>query len=184
MEKDGTLMAKDDNPFGNEPSSTDAFGRPIEGVDNPFGPASPAPAPADSTAPPPGDPWQGGAAAPPPAGDAWQGQGAAPPAGEYAAPAPARRAEGAIPALVLGILGLVFCPLCGPIAWSLGAKAERLVDASGGTLGGRGEATAGKVLGMIATALIVIGIALIVLLVAFGSSVDDGGGGTTTTFEF
>ncbi len=162
-------MAKDDdNPFGAEPPSTDAFGRPLERSDDPFG----APAPADS-------------APPPSAGDAWRSGPAPPPSGEYAAPpAPGRKAEGAVTALVLGIIGVVFCPLLAPVAWSVGRKAERLVDASGGTLGGRGEATTGKILGIIGTVLIVLGIVLLIGLIAFGTSIESGGGGTTTTFEF
>jgi hypothetical protein len=65
-----------------------------------------------------------------------------------AAPA---QAPGVTAALVLGILSIVICPLCGPFAWSLGRKGEQAADASGGTLGGRGLATAGKILGMIGT---------------------------------
>jgi hypothetical protein len=159
-------MAKDDNPFGAEPPSTDAFGRPIPRSDDAFS----APAPADSAPPPSSD-------------DVWRSGPAPPPTGDYAAPPAGRKADGAVPALVLGILGIVFCPLCAPVAWSLGRKAERLVDRSGGTLGGRGEATAGKVLGMIGTALIVIGVLLLIGLIALGSSVD-GGSPTTTTLKF
>ena len=178
-------MAKDDNPFGTESSGTDAFGRPISGDDDPFGTAKPAPAPEPASSPPPpsGDPWQAGPA-PPPSDDPWQAGPAPPPTGDYAAPAPGKKAEGAIPALVLGLIGIVLCPLCAPIAWSLGRKAERLVDASGGTLGGRGEATAGKILGIIGTAFIVIGIVLLIGLFALGTSIDSESGGTTTTFEF
>ena len=52
-------------------------------------------------------------------------------------------------ALILGIVGIVFCPRCVLFAWVLGRKAEQQVDDSGGTLSGRGEATAGKVLGIV-----------------------------------
>jgi hypothetical protein len=90
------------------------------------------------------------------------------------APFPARpQVSGAAPALVLGILGVVLCPLCGPFAWALGRKAEQEVDASGGTLDGRGLATAGKILGMIGTAFIVL-LILGVALVIVGASVDGG----------
>jgi hypothetical protein len=81
---------------------------------------------------------------------------------------------------VLGVVGIVFCPLCAPIAWSLGRKAERLVDESDGMLGGRSEATAGKVLGIVGTALMVIGILLLVALIGLGVSVDSGSTTTTT----
>ena len=77
---------------------------------------------------------------------------------------PAPNANGAVASLVLGVLSLVVCPLCGPIAWSLGHNAEREVDASGGTLSGRGIATAGKILGIVATVLL----AAIVLFFVIG----------------
>jgi hypothetical protein len=182
-------MSKDDdkNPFGSEPSSTDPFGRPTSG-----GEAFGTPAPVDPSTSPPtaSDPWSTRSAPPPPppppptASDAWRTGPAPPPSGEYAAPPTAgRKADGAIAALVLGIIGVIFCPLCAPIAWGLGRKAERLVDASGRTLGGRGEATTGKVLGMIGTGLMIIGIILFIALVAFGTSIESGGS-TSTTFEF
>jgi len=65
-------------------------------------------------------------------------------------------ASNAVTSLVLGILGIVLCPLLGPIAWVLGSKGEQEIDASGGAVGGRGMATAGKVLGMVGTFFIVL----------------------------
>ena len=82
---------------------------------------------------------------------------------------------------MLGILGIVLCQLCAPFAWSLGRKAERQVDASGGTLGGRGEATAGKILGMIGTAFIVLGILFVIIFVLGIAALDTDS--TVTTFE-
>ena len=171
-------MAKDDdNPFG-EPPSTDPFGRPIS-RDEPFS----APQPADlGSAPPPAEPWSQGPPAPPPA-DPWSQGPGAPPAPGYTA-APGQKVDGATTALIMGIIGLVFCQFLGPFAWVMGRNAERRVDASGGMLTGRGEATAGKVLGIIATVLLVLGIVAFIALIAIGSSVVDDGGGTTTTFEF
>jgi hypothetical protein len=81
-------------------------------------------------------------------------------------PSPVQRqpqASTAVAALVLGIIGLVFCPLCGPIAWVLGRKAEQEVDASGGLIGGRGMGTAGKILGIIGTIFIVLLIGFVAL---------------------
>ena len=159
------MSKDDDNPFGSQPPS-DPFGRPTGG--DAFGP----PVPAEPYGTPP-----------PKAEDAWRSGPAPPPSGQWAAPPPSMKANGAVAALVLGILGILLCPLCAPVAWGLGRKAERLVDASGGTLGGRGEATAGKILGMIGVAFIVIGIVAFIVLVAIGSSVDTSSG-TSTTFEF
>lgn len=80
---------------------------------------------------------------------------------------------GATAALVLGILSIVICPLCGPFAWSLGRKGEQAADDAGASLGGRGLATAGKILGMIGTFFLLLLIVLLVLSIAFG-----GGGGS------
>lgn len=159
-------MGKDD-PFGSEPPSTDPFGRPISGSEDAF--SSPAPADAASR-PPPGDRWQ---TAPP-----------SQPTGQYAAaPVPGRKADGAVAALILGIVGIVLCQILAPFAWAMGSKAQRLVDASGGTLGGRGEATAGKILGIIGTVFLIVWIVVLIAIVALGTSIDTGGD-TTTNFEF
>jgi hypothetical protein len=87
---------------------------------------------------------------------------------------PQPQASTAVAALVLGIVGLVFCPLCGPVAWVLGRKAEQEVDASGGLIGGRGIGTAGKILGIIGTIFIVLLIAFIVLGVAASENIAGG----------
>jgi hypothetical protein len=184
-------VAKGDNPFGSDPPSnpfgsppsTDPFGRPIEGSDDAFdapGPAEPSsqPSPGDAWRAPPAPRPTGGDAAPPPTGG-----DAAPPAtadGYPAAPVPGRRVDGAIPALVLGIVGIILCPLLAPVAWSLGRKAEREVDASGGTLTGRGEATAGKVIGIVGTVLMIFWVLLFLGLMAFGSSLESSTPTTTT----
>lgn len=76
---------------------------------------------------------------------------------------PRQQASSAVVALVLGILSVVLCPLCGPVAWVLGRKAEQEVDASGGRIGGRGLGTAGKILGIIGTIFMVLFIGLLLL---------------------
>jgi hypothetical protein len=141
--------------------------------DDPFGSPPPgAPPPSDPPDDPFGSPPPGAPSAPAPRG------APAPPADLFAPPAGAN-AEGAIPALVLGILSLVLCPLCAPFAWYFGLRAERLVDASGGVLSGRGEATAGKILGIVMTILMILGILLLVVLIVAGSAVVDAGGGAS-----
>ena len=92
---------------------------------------------------------------------------------------PPPQAGGATAALVLGILSLVLCPLCGPVAWGLGRKAEQEIDRSGGHLGGRGLATAGKILGIIGTVLIVVVIAVVIVSLA----ADSGGSSSTELSE-
>ncbi|HEV2786283.1 MAG TPA: DUF4190 domain-containing protein [Solirubrobacteraceae bacterium] len=79
-------------------------------------------------------------------------------------------APNAVLSLVLGIIGVVLCSLCAPFAWKLGKEAEAAVDASGGTLQGRGLATAGKILGIIGTVLLVLGILVIIVVIGAGAS--------------
>ena len=107
---------------------------------------------------------------PPPSGSPF---GEPPPSGANYPTAPQQTAGGAVAALVLGILSIMFCPLCGPVAWSLGRSSEREVDAAGGRLGGRGLATAGKILGMIGTAFLVILVLFFVFAIALGSAIDE-----------
>ena len=77
----------------------------------------------------------------------------------------------AIISLVLGIIGIIFCAgILAPIAWYLGAQAENQIDASAGLQGGRGIATAGKIIGIIGTVLFVIWLVItIIVLIAGGS---------------
>jgi hypothetical protein len=76
-----------------------------------------------------------------------------------------------VPALILGILGLVLCGVLAPFAWWQGKSAEQAVDASGGTLGGRGMATVGKILGIIGTVILCLGLlVVIVVLIASAAS--------------
>src|SRR5215204_3874664 len=81
-------------------------------------------------------------------------------------------------ALVLGILGLVFCPLiCSVLALVFGYQGRGEIDASGGRLGGRGNATAGIVLGWIGVVICALFLILIVVGVLAGASSSGGGGG-------
>jgi hypothetical protein len=74
-------------------------------------------------------------------------------------------------ALTLGLVGLVGGLLCGlpmvlgPFAWVIGRKAMLDIDASGGQLGGRGNATVGMVCGIIATVLLLLGVLAVAALV-------------------
>jgi uncharacterized membrane protein YjgN (DUF898 family) len=72
--------------------------------------------------------------------------------------------------LILGICGLVLCQVLGPFAWSMGNKALREIDASGGHMGGRDTVNVGRILGMIATALLVLGALAVVFFVILGIS--------------
>jgi uncharacterized membrane protein YidH (DUF202 family) len=73
--------------------------------------------------------------------------------------------------LVLGILSLVICGLLGPIAWAKGNKAKREMDSQPGVQwSNRGSITAGRICGMIASILLIVGVVVFVLLVASSSS--------------
>jgi hypothetical protein len=75
-------------------------------------------------------------------------------------------------AMVLGILGIAVCGLCAPFAWSIGGKAVKEIDANPTAYSGRGEANAGKIMGIIGTCLIVVGIVAAVGLIAIGVAVE------------
>jgi hypothetical protein len=105
-------------------------------------------------APPPPPPPGGYGGTPPPGG-----YGAPPPPGGYGVPAGTN--SKAIWSLVLGILGLLCCGFfTGIPALILGKMAQNEIDASGRVQGGRGMATAGFVLGIIACVWGVISIIL------------------------
>ena len=84
-------------------------------------------------------------------------------------PVPPPNHGGALASMIVGIVSLVLA--CGygigllgaPVAWYLGSKSLREIDASQGRLGGRGMAQAGKVMGIIGTVL--LGILLVVVVV-------------------
>ena len=77
--------------------------------------------------------------------------------------------------LVLGILGLVFCPLvCSVLALVFGYQSRREIDASGGRISGRGSATAGIVLGWVGLVITLLFILLIVIGVLAGDSTSTG----------
>ncbi len=68
-------------------------------------------------------------------------------------------------ALVLGIIGCIFCWFLGPVALFIGNSSRQRIANSGGTLGGAGLATAGMILGIIGTVLLVFGVIIIILLI-------------------
>jgi len=82
---------------------------------------------------------------------------------------PQRNHPRATTSLVLGILSLVICSILGPVALVMGRKAVKEIDASGGELGGRGQAQVGWILGLIATILLAISIVVVVIALAAGS---------------
>jgi len=68
--------------------------------------------------------------------------------------------------LVLGILGLVVCGPLGIAAWVMGSGDLKEIDAGAMDPAGRGSTEAGKICGIIATILMIIGVIVGVLFVA------------------
>ncbi|ANH37193.1 hypothetical protein I601_0744 [Nocardioides dokdonensis FR1436] len=75
-------------------------------------------------------------------------------------------------ALVLGIVALAGGLLCGlpllagPFAWYTGRKVKHEIDANPQQYGGRSEASAGMVLGIVATVLLALGVLMMVAVMA------------------
>ncbi|HEU4812417.1 MAG TPA: DUF4190 domain-containing protein [Nocardioides sp.] len=97
--------------------------------------------------------------------------GAPQPGYGYGAPAAATHPS-ATTALVLSLVGLAGIMFCGgltlvlsPFAWRTGAKAVREIDANPGMYGGRDQANAGRIMGIIGTVLLVLGVLGVVLLI-------------------
>jgi hypothetical protein len=79
--------------------------------------------------------------------------------------------------LVLGILSLVLCQICGIVAWIMGSKDLKEMDAGVMDANGRGMTQAGKICGMVATILLGVGIAAyLVMFVIFAGAMAAGGG--------
>jgi hypothetical protein len=87
-------------------------------------------------------------------------------------------------AMVLGIIGLtsLMCyvtAFVAPFAWWIGAKAVKEIDAEPGRYGGRGEAMAGKIMGIIGTVLLIIALIAVAFFVTMAivdpSFYDDSG---------
>ncbi len=75
-----------------------------------------------------------------------------------ASPVSASASREAVTALVLGILGVVCCGFVAPVAWYLGQNELRAIRDGRASAAGEGMAMAGKILGMIGTALLAVGL--------------------------
>lgn len=163
------------DPSTNGSSADGPYGPPP--INNPYGqaPATPPPYGQPQTPPPFGQP------PPLPAGQAGYpapAYGTAPQPG-YGAPVLANHPS-ATTAMVLSIIGLAGIAFCGgitlvlsPFAWRMGAKAVKEIDASPGAYGGRDQANAARIMGIIGTALLALGFVLLLglfALVAVGAT--------------
>lgn len=124
----------------------------------------------------------GSAGAPPPPGGGY-GEGPPPGPGPYGAapPPPPNVWPGTYPeasqatlALVLGIIGIVGCGLASPFAWWIGQGEVRAIDEGRRSPENRGTGNAGRVLGIVGTAFVLIMVVAVVigavLLVALGTT--------------
>jgi hypothetical protein len=66
--------------------------------------------------------------------------------------------------LVLGILGLVTCPILAVVAWVMGNGALREIDAAPGRYANRGNVAAGRICGIVGTCL---SLAILAIYVVF-----------------
>ena len=60
--------------------------------------------------------------------------------------------------LVLGIMGLVVCQVLAPVAWNMGNQEVTAIDTGRRDPSGRGTANAGRILGIIGTVFLIIGV--------------------------
>lgn len=75
--------------------------------------------------------------------------------------------------LTLGILGIVICAICGIVAWVMGNADMRAIRAGQMDPAGEGLTQAGRILGMIATILMIVGVCIwvILMIAAVGANV-------------
>jgi uncharacterized membrane protein YjgN (DUF898 family) len=65
--------------------------------------------------------------------------------------------------LVLGILGLVLCQICGPIAWVMGNNLKKEAAAAG--YPEPGQCKAGRICGIISTVLLALAVVIIIIAI-------------------
>lgn len=81
---------------------------------------------------------------------------------------PAQPHPKAVPVLVMGILSIIVMPLLGPFAWVMGTSALREVDANPGAYTDRGNLVVGRILGIIGSVLLAIGVIVgLIMMFAF-----------------
>ena len=81
-----------------------------------------------------------------------------PPTAPPPAPPAAPSSNRPVIALVLGIIGIVCCAICGPIAWYVGKQELDAIAAGQSPAAGEGMAKSGMILGIVGTVLLVFGI--------------------------
>ncbi len=74
--------------------------------------------------------------------------------------------------LTLGILSLVVCAICGPIAWAMGNEELRRIAAGQTPPHQQGNVTAGKICGIVGTCIMGLAIVFVILGVIAGLSAE------------
>lgn len=122
--------------------------------------------------PPPPPPPGGPTPPPPPPGGYGYG------AGQYGQYGPSEHPQATtiftlgIVSLVLGVIGLMCCPLLGLVGIAplvMSGSALRQIDGSGGQLTGADKVKNGKIMGIIAIALVLVGVVINLALIATGA---------------
>lgn len=67
--------------------------------------------------------------------------------------------------LALGILGLVLCQILGPFAWIKGNNALAEIRSNPGQWSGENEINIGRILGIVASIFLIIGIAIFAFII-------------------
>ena len=73
--------------------------------------------------------------------------------------------EGATTVFILGLLGMILCPILGPIAWVQGNSYT--AECRNRRVEPEGLGVAGRILGIIATVLLILGVVIVVLTFMF-----------------
>ena len=110
------------------------------------------------------------------------------PPGAYGQPLPTH--PSATTAMVLGLVGLAGIVLCGgltlvlsPFAWVMGGRAVKEIDAQPGRYAGRDQAQGGRIMGIVGTVLLVLGVLAIIASVVFFVALADNSGGLPSPVE-
>ncbi len=69
--------------------------------------------------------------------------------------------------LVLGILSLIICAICGPIAWAMANKDIKAMNSGLMDPTGMDQTKAGKICGIIGTVLLILGVIFGILYAVF-----------------
>ncbi len=95
-------------------------------------------------------------------------QPASPPQQTTGTPAPESASSQAIIALVLGIVGFLFCTPLGIAAWIIGAKERKAIQRGESPEAGMGLATAGWIIGIVDTVIFIVVIVIVILVLLLG----------------